>query len=76
MSAAVVLVAAIVLAALLAILLPGAGFIAAVIVVLIGIGIAVWLVAAARSDVSTADVVETHSDPDPLGPGGPDDPSR
>jgi hypothetical protein len=67
---------AVVLAVLLAVLLPGAGLIVGAIVLVLGIAAAVWLGVAAGTRTTTAEIVDRSSDPDPLGPGGPDDPSR
>jgi hypothetical protein len=54
--AAVVIVGTVILAVALAALLPGAGFIASIAVIVIGIGIVVWLLAAARSGQSPSEV--------------------
>jgi hypothetical protein len=71
-----VIVATVVLAVLLAALLPGAGFIAAIAVVVIGIAAALWLVSAARSGQAPSEIATQTDEREFLGPGGPDDPRR
>jgi|Tabmets5t2r1_1033131.scaffolds.fasta_scaffold08052_2 hypothetical protein len=76
--AAVVLIAlgTLVAAVLLAALLPGAGFIVAGVVVLLGIGAIVWLILAATAKQAPSDLAAGTKDAELLGPGGPDDPRR
>ena len=76
--AGVVLVAigTLVVAVFLAALLPGAGFIMAAVVVLLGIGAIVWLVMAAADKQAPSDVTSGTKDVELLGPGGPDDPHQ
>jgi hypothetical protein len=78
MISVLVVLAALVLAALLAAFLPGAGFIAAAVVVVLGIGGAIWLAAAGASEPTTGEMVGNDRAPETelLGPGGPDDPTR
>ena len=74
--AGIVLIAigTLVVAVLLAALLPGAGFIMAAVVVLLGIGAIVWLVMAAAAKQAPTDLASGTKDVELLGPGGPDDP--
>ena len=77
--AAVILIAVLTigLAVVLAALLPGAGFIGAIVVVMLGIGLIVWLILARASDQAPSDIPRnTKNEPELLGPGGPDDPNR
>jgi membrane protein implicated in regulation of membrane protease activity len=64
------------LAVILVALLPGAGLVAAAVVVVLGVACAVWLFSAAAVRESPAEVVSGVDDADLLGPGGPDDPRR
>jgi len=64
------------LAVLLGALLPGAGLIASVLVVVLGLGVIVWLVVAGSSGRSTSEIVQETERQELLGPGGPDDPNR
>jgi hypothetical protein len=65
------------LALLLAALLPGAGLVAAVLVIAGGIGVIIWLVAAGGAGRTPSDAIRrTEPPPEHLGPGGPDDPNR
>jgi hypothetical protein len=75
---ALIIVTTILIAVLLAMLMPGAGFIAAVLALLIGAGLVAWMLAAASSGEAPSDIVAETSEPEPelLGPGGPDDPRR
>lgn len=74
--AGVVLVATgtLIAAVLLAALLPGAGFIMAAVVVLLGIAAIVWLFMAPAGKAAPSDVASGTKDVELLGPGGPDDP--
>ena len=74
--AALVIVGTVVLAVLLAALLPGAGFIAAIVVLVIGVAAAVWLVSAARAGQAPGEIASQTEEHELLGPGGPDDPRR
>jgi hypothetical protein len=69
-------VATVGVALLLAMLLPGAGFIAAVLVVLIGIAVIAWLVLAGGTRQTPSDISRRTEEHEFLGPGGPDDPNR
>ena len=71
---AVVIIGTILLALALAALLPGIGFIASIIVVLIGISVVAWLLVAARSGQRPSEVASQGPAHEFLGPGGPDDP--
>jgi hypothetical protein len=71
-----VIVATLVLAVLLAALLPGLGLVAAIAVVVIGIASVIWLVAAARSGEAPSELATQTEEQELLGPGGPDDPRR
>jgi hypothetical protein len=71
---ALVIVATLILAVLLAALLPGAGFIAGIVVLVIGVAAALWLVAAARSGQAPGELAVQTEEHEFLGPGGPDDP--
>ena len=71
-----VIVGTLVLAVLLAALLPGAGVIAGSAIVLIGIAVVVWLLVAARSGQAPSEVAAQTEEQELLGPGGPDDPRR
>jgi hypothetical protein len=62
------------LAVLLAALLPGAGFIAAVVVVILGLGAIVWLFLAGAARQAPSDLAAGTDEAELLGPGGPDDP--
>jgi hypothetical protein len=64
------------LAVVLAALLPGAGLIGAIVVVMLGIGLIVWLILAGASDRAPSDIVHKTGEPELLGPGGPDAPDR
>jgi hypothetical protein len=71
---ALVIVGTLVLAVLLAALVPGLGFIAAIAVLVIGIAVVVWLLAAARSGQAPSEVAAQTEKHEFLGPGGADDP--
>jgi hypothetical protein len=71
---ALVLVATVALAVALAVLLPGAGFIGAIVVALFGLGVVVWLVLAGASRTAPSDAARRTDEAELLGPGGPDDP--
>ena len=73
---ALVIVATVVLAVALAALLPGAGFIGAIVVVVIGLAAVVWLVSAGAARQAPGDIARNTDDQELLGPGGPDDPRR
>lgn len=73
---ALIIVGTIALAVLLATLLPGAGFIGAFVVVVIGLAAVVWLLSAGASKQAPGDVARNTEDQELLGPGGPDDPRR
>jgi hypothetical protein len=63
-------------AVLLVALLPGAGFIGAAIVLVLGGAVIAWLLLAGASRQSPSDVARrSEEQPQLLGPGGPDDPS-
>jgi hypothetical protein len=64
------------LALLLAMLLPGAGFIFAILVVLVGFAVIAWLLLAGGARQTPSDVAARTEDHEFLGPGGPDDPHR
>ena len=64
------------LALLLGLLLPGAGFIAAVVVVVLGVAVIAWLVVAGAARQTPSELASEAEDVELLGPGGPDDPSR
>jgi len=70
----VVIVGTILLAVALAAFVPGLGFIASIAVIVIGIGIVVWLLAAGRSRQSPSEIASQTPEREFLGPGGPDDP--
>ena len=72
---ALIIVGTIALAVLLATLLPGAGFIGAIVVVL-GLAAVVWLVSAGATKQAPSDIARGTEDHEFLGPGGPDDPGR
>jgi hypothetical protein len=76
--AAVVLIGllAIVIAVLLAVLLPGAGLIGSVLVIAAGIAAIAWLLAAGGARKPPTEAVRQTETPEHLGPGGPDDPGR
>ena len=77
--AAVILIAVLTigLAVVLAALLPGAGLIGAIVVVILGIGLIAWLILAGASDRAPSDIPrKTTNEPELLGPGRPDDPNR
>jgi hypothetical protein len=67
-------VATIVLALLLGLLVPGAGFALARVVLVLGIGAIVWLVMAGAARQTPSDLASETQDVELLGPGGPDDP--
>ena len=73
---ALVVVATVAAAVLLAVLLPGAGFIGAIVVVVLGLAVVVWLISAGASRRAPSEMASRTEDPDLLGPGGPDDPGR
>lgn len=73
---ALVLVGTVALAVVLAVLLPGAGFIGAIVVAVIGLAAVVWLISAGASRQAPSDVARNTEDQELLGPGGPDDPAR
>ena len=73
---ALIIVGTIALAVLLAALLPGAGFIGAIVVVVMGLAAVVWLLSAGASKQAPSDVARNTEDQELLGPGGPDDPRR
>jgi hypothetical protein len=64
------------LAVLLTALLPGAGLVAAVLVIALGIGVIVWLLAAGGARRTPGEAIQQTETPEHLGPGGPDDPNR
>jgi hypothetical protein len=64
------------LAVLLAALLPGAGLVGAVLVIALGIGVIVWLLAAGGARRTPSEAIQRTETPEHLGPGGPDDPNR
>jgi hypothetical protein len=64
------------LALLLAALLPGAGLVGAVLVIALGIGVIVWLLAAGGARRTPSEAIQQTETPEHLGPGGPDDPNR
>jgi hypothetical protein len=64
------------LAVLLAALLPGAGLVGAVLVIALGIGVIVWLLAAGGARRMPSEAIQRTETPEHLGPGGPDDPNR
>jgi hypothetical protein len=71
---ALVIVATVALAVVLAVLLPGAGLVGAIVVVLVGLGVVAWLVLAGASRTAPSDAARRTEDAELLGPGGPDDP--
>ena len=73
---ALVLIGTVVLAVLLAVLLPGAGFIGSIVVAVIGLAAVVWLVSAGAARQAPSDVTRSTENHEFLGPGGPDDPGR
>lgn len=73
---ALVILGTVALAVLLAALLPGAGFIGAIIVAVIGLGAVVWLLSAGGARQAPSDIARGTEDQELLGPGGPDDPGR
>jgi hypothetical protein len=73
---ALVVVGTVALAVLLAVLLPGAGFIGAIVVAVIGLAVVIWLVSAGAARQAPSDVARSTEKPELLGPGGPDDPDR
>jgi hypothetical protein len=73
---ALVVVATVAAAVLLAVLLPGAGFIGAIVVVVLGLAAVAWLVSAGASRRAPSELAGRTDDPELLGPGGPDDPGR
>ena len=74
--APVVLVALVTIgfAVLLAVLLPGAGLVGAVLVLAGGIAVIVWLLMSAGAGKRPSEAIEQTESPTHLGPGGPDDP--
>jgi hypothetical protein len=76
--AAIVIIAVLTvgLAILLGALLPGAGLLLAIAVVLLGLGLLAWLVFVGASGRSTTDLIRDSESrgPELLGPGGQDDP--
>jgi len=68
------IVASLVLALLLAALLPGAGLFAAAVVILLALGIGAWLLFAGASGTTPSEAVGESHEASLLGPGGPDDP--
>ena len=73
---ALIIVGTVVLAVALAVLLPGAGLVAAIAVVALGIAAVAWLVTAGAARQAPSDVARKAEDREFLGPGGPDDPNR
>lgn len=71
---ALVVVATIAVAVALAVLLPGAGFIGAIVVAVIGLAVVVWLVSAGASRRAPSEMASSTEEREFLGPGGPDDP--
>ena len=71
---ALVIVATVALAVVLAVLLPGAGLVGAIVVVLVGLGVVAWLVLAGASRTAPSEAARRTEDAELLGPGGPDDP--
>jgi hypothetical protein len=69
-------VVAIALAVALAVLLPGAGFIGAIVVVVVGIAVILWLLGAAGSRGVPSELAPDTKEREFFGPGGPDDPDR
>jgi hypothetical protein len=66
------------LAVLLAALLPGAGLIGAILVLVLGGAVIAWLLLAGATRQAPSDVArrtEKAEKPELLGPGGPDDPT-
>jgi hypothetical protein len=59
---------ALLVAVLLATLLPGAGFVGAAVVVLLGIGVIVWLFMAATRKQTPSDLASRTKDVELLGP--------
>lgn len=76
--AAIVLIAfaAIGIALLLAVLLPGAGLVGSVPVIAGGVAVIVWLLASGAAGKRPSEAIEQTESPQHLGPGGPDDPGR
>lgn len=73
---ALIVVATIALAIILAAFLPGAGFIAAIVVAVIGLAAVVWLISAGATRQAPSDFARNTEGQELLGPGGPDDPRR
>ena len=74
---ALVILGTVGLAILLAVLMPGAGFIGAIVVAVIGLAVLAWLLAAGASRTAPSDMAgRTEETPELLGSGGPDDPAR
>jgi membrane protein implicated in regulation of membrane protease activity len=71
---AFVVVATVAVAVALAVLLPGAGFVGAIVVALVGLGVVAWLVLAGASRTAPSDATRRTEEAELLGPGGPDDP--
>jgi hypothetical protein len=64
------------LAVLLAVFLPGAGAIAAVVIVALAGAAILWFLLAGAAGETPSDVARESEDVELLGPGGPDDPRR
>jgi fatty acid desaturase len=73
---ALIVVATIAVAIILAAFLPGAGFIAAIVIAVIGLAAVVWLISAGATRQAPSDVARNTERQELLGPGGPDDPGR
>ena len=73
---ALVILGTVALAVLLAALLPGAGFIGAIIVVVVGLAAVVWLLSAGATKQAPDEIARGTQGQELLGPGGPDDPGR
>jgi len=52
------------------------GFVAGIAVLVIGVAIVIWLVAAGRSGQAPSELATRTEEQEYLGPGGPDDPRR
>ena len=64
------------LAVFLALLLPGAGLVGAVLVIAGGIALIAWLLASGAAGRAPSEMARETDTPEHLGPGGPDDPAR
>lgn len=61
-------------AVLLAVLLPGAGLVGSILVLVGGIAVIAWLLASGGARKRPSEAIEQTESPQHLGPGGPDDP--